>query len=124
MITGSHVHLRSSEKPFQHIEIVADRAQIYCHRRDEPMTRLSISMAAVLLTMSLAPAAQAYGTDPADDTLSRLSQISFAAADTADAAGTCTIKVTPSLDAVLALPDDWRTGDTAKLTTVACNGDN
>ena len=87
------------------------------------MTKLSISMSTLLLVMSLASTANAYGTDPADDTLNTLSQISFAA-DSAAADGTCAIKITPALEAVLGLPADWRTGDDTKLTVVACNGGN
>lgn len=88
------------------------------------MTKLSITMAATYLLISLAPAANAYGTDPAEDTLQDISQVAFNAFDTAEADGTCKINVTPELASILGLSDDWRTGDDAVTTAVACNGDS
>lgn len=85
------------------------------------MTRLSISMAATFLMISLAPAAQAYGTDPAEDTLRDISQVVFVAQDHA-ADGTCQINVTPALASILGLPDDWRTGEAGTVTALACDG--
>ncbi|MEO0930333.1 MAG: hypothetical protein AAFY14_06745 [Pseudomonadota bacterium] len=87
------------------------------------MTRLSISTAAVLLTITIAPAAQAFGTDPAPETLGEISQISLMTQAETAPAGTCTVKVSPAMADMLGLPDDWRIGDQDTLTAIACNGD-
>ena len=87
------------------------------------MTRLSISMTAALLTMTLAPAASAYGTDPAPDTLRNISHVSLVNAQVEASAGTCKVTVTPAMAEMLGRPDNWRIGDEATLTAVACNGD-
>lgn len=88
------------------------------------MTRFSTSMAITCLMMSLAPAAQAYGTDPATHTLRDISQVGYITDDHAVADGTCQIKVTPELASILGLSDDWRTGEAGTVTALACEGDN
>ena len=88
------------------------------------MTKLTLTLTAAFLTMTLAPAAQAYGTDPVADTLITLSNVQFVAEGAQTSDGTCAATITPALAEMLGLPDDWRTGDDADATAVACNGDN
>ncbi len=88
------------------------------------MTKLSISMAATLLMISLAPAANAYSIDPAEDMLQEISQLGYVADDLAEADGSCQFTVTPELAQILGLQSDWRTGDTTAIASVACNGDH
>jgi hypothetical protein len=122
LFTGSHVHLRIGDIGFQHIENSGIEAHICCQMKDKPMTRLSISIAAVLLTMTLVPSANAYGTDPAPQTLSTLSDVRFVVQDTAIADGTCTLQITPAVASILGMADDWRTGGDVTGTAVACVG--
>ncbi|WP_341366551.1 hypothetical protein [Yoonia sp. BS5-3] len=85
------------------------------------MTRFSKTASAALLMLSIAPAAQAYGTDPEADALRNIVQLSFELPQEAALDGTCQIKVTPELASVLGLPGDWRGGDAAESTALACN---
>ncbi|MDX8347705.1 hypothetical protein SLH49_06875 [Cognatiyoonia sp. IB215446] len=85
------------------------------------MTRLSISMAAAFLTMTLTPAAQAYGTDPAADTLSELTQIGLELPSEARTTETCQVRLTPAMAELLGLPSDWRDDTLTGATKVACN---
>ncbi|MEM8537241.1 MAG: hypothetical protein AAGF56_05190 [Pseudomonadota bacterium] len=83
------------------------------------MTKLSICFSAAVLSISLAPAVQAYATDPEAQDYAQLATISvLPQAQVAE--DTCTVKVTPALVAMLGLPDDWRGQAPAGQETVAC----
>ena len=88
------------------------------------MTKLSLTMTAALLTMTLAPAAQAYGTDPEPDTRIALTDLRLAAQDTHPNDVSCAFRVTAELAEILGLPDDWRTPDNGQDMAVACIGEN
>ncbi|WP_342078662.1 hypothetical protein [Yoonia sp. SS1-5] len=64
------------------------------------MTRLSMSFASVVLSIALAPAAQAYSTEPAV----KLTDIVLTGNQIADAAEVCDGPIAPELVAILALP--------------------
>ena len=85
------------------------------------MTKLSISLAAVMLSVTFAPAAHAYSTEPAPQTLHQISQIAPLGPQSVKVEGTCTVQVTPILASILGLPDDWRANAKAlSQTSVAC----
>lgn len=88
------------------------------------MTKLSISMATTILMISLAPTAQAYGIDPAEDMLRNISQVDYISEDHAASDGTCQISVTPELASILGLSDDWRMPAAGTMTALACDGEN
>lgn len=75
------------------------------------MTKLSISLAAVMLSFTFAPHGHAYGTEPAPQTLQQISQITPVGPQSTKVEGTCTVKVTPILASILGLQKDWRTND-------------
>ncbi|MDX8354406.1 hypothetical protein [Cognatiyoonia sp. IB215182] len=86
------------------------------------MTRLSISFAAALLTMTLTPTAHAYGTDPSADALQDILQIGLELPSQVKAEGTCQMKLTPAMAQMLALPADWRGDAQNDQVDVACSG--
>ncbi|MEJ8559936.1 hypothetical protein QTO30_00845 [Yoonia sp. GPGPB17] len=82
------------------------------------MTKLSISLAAAVLSVTFAPTAGAYSFEPEHDTAI---QVAAPSAQTADAEGVCSVAVTPLLAGILTLPDDWRGGaDGSAQTALAC----
>ena len=86
------------------------------------MTKLSISFAAALLSVSLAPTAHAYGFEPERGVAT---PIAVSSPQTAEAEGVCTVSITPLLASILALPDDWRGSvDAATQSAVACAVDD
>ncbi len=85
------------------------------------MTKLSISLAAMMLSVTLAPAASAYSTEPAPQSFAQISQVGMSLPQAADLDGTCAVKVTPILASILGLSDDWRESDVRPLqTSLAC----
>lgn len=72
------------------------------------MPKLSITLAAAALSITFAPAAQAYSTEPAPNTLRQISQVTPVGPQTASVPGTCTVQITPILASILGLHDDWR----------------
>lgn len=85
------------------------------------MTKLSISLAAVVLSFTFTPSVHAYGTEPAPQTLQQISQITPVGPQSTKVEGACTVKVTPVLAAILGLQKDWRTQDQPLAqSTVAC----
>jgi len=77
------------------------------------MTRLSIAFAAATLTLSLAPAANAYATEPTftvTDAVVSMPQ-------TAETGEICVSRISPELAKALALP---RPNADARLATLAC----
>lgn len=84
------------------------------------MTRLSMSMSAVLLTMTLTPAAQAYGTDPASDALEDIAQIGLSLPAEPALEGTCRMPLTAETAQILALPDNWRDEAQTDAANMAC----
>jgi hypothetical protein len=85
------------------------------------MPKLSISLAAVMLSVSLSPAAYAYGTEPAPQTLLQISEVFPADPQSAKIEGTCSAPMTPDLAEILGLSDVRRGYDTQRvLTSLAC----
>ncbi len=85
------------------------------------MTKLSISLAAAMLSITLAPAAQAYNTDPAPQTLHQITQITPVGPQSIKVDGTCSVQITPTLASILGLSGDWRSGNMhAVQTSMAC----
>ena len=76
------------------------------------MTRLTVSLAAATLTLSLAPQVQAYATDAETATPAVLS------VSTASAAETCQLDITPVLAVALGLPP--QVSSTSETAEVAC----
>jgi hypothetical protein len=85
------------------------------------MTKLSISFAAAMLSVSLPAAANAYGTEPAPRSYATLSQVAMSPAVASDYDGTCAVQLTPLLAFVLGLSDDG-SDDQASIqqTSLAC----
>lgn len=84
------------------------------------MTKLSISLAAVMLSVTFAPSAQAYWFEPTQ----AVALPAAAAPQLADAEGVCAVAITPILAEILALPDDWRGSTTDHTqTALACADD-
>lgn len=67
------------------------------------MTQLSITLAVATLTLSLAPAAQAYSVAPQEDEAT-LTHVTHLFAETQTEYGTCDLDVTPILATALDLP--------------------
>ncbi len=85
------------------------------------MTKLSISLAAAMLSVTLAPTAQAYSTEPAPQTLHQISQLTPLGPQSVKVESVCTVQVSPLLASLLGLQDDWRTDrQTPAQSTVAC----
>lgn len=85
------------------------------------MPKLSITLAAAALSISFAPTAQAYSTDPAPQTLHLISQITPLGPQSVKVEDACTVQVTPILATILGLPDDWRSDENrAAQTSLAC----
>jgi hypothetical protein len=85
------------------------------------MPRLSITLSAVVLSMSLAPSAFAYATDPAPDAFHQIALVGDFDAQSALSTEACVIKVTPQLAEVIGLNPDWREDVAANgQTSMAC----
>lgn len=68
------------------------------------MTRLSITLASVALTLAFAPTAQAYSTEPAPDMLHQIIQGAPQAPQAEAVSGTCNFEDDVDLAALLGLP--------------------
>lgn len=88
------------------------------------MTRLSISIAASILTITLAPAAAAYATDPDDGMLREVSELRLLAEVDAVPTDICTVKVSSEMAQLLGLPENWRIEDGDTVSAMACNTSN
>lgn len=84
------------------------------------MTKLSISLAAAMLSVTFAPTAGAYSFEPASQPLDTLTQTVASSSRTALADGVCTVRITPILAEILALPDGWRSNAEVAQTALAC----
>jgi len=84
------------------------------------MVKLSMSFSTALLCISLAPAAHAYADDPAPETLASVHQSPIAQPVQAFTKESCVHEVTPSLVALLALPDDWNAREADTTARIAC----
>ena len=83
------------------------------------MTKLSISFAAAVLSVTFGPA-QAYSFAPTAPTAT---QAAVSAPQVATDADVCVVQVTPLLVTILALPDDWQGQGTQAQTALACAED-
>lgn len=85
------------------------------------MTKLSISFAAAMLSVSLAPAAGAYGTEPAPQSYATLTEVAMLPAVAGDQDGTCPLPMAPLLASILGLSVEG-SDDMAdrSSTTLAC----
>lgn len=85
------------------------------------MNTLSSTLAAILLSLSLAPAASAYGTEPESQSFARISPIAMSMPQTAHDGDTCVVEITPDLASIIGLSDDWRPkGPQTQQTALAC----
>ncbi len=85
------------------------------------MTKLSISFAAAMLSVSLPAAANAYGTEPAPQSYATLSQVAMAPAVASDHNDTCAVPLTPLLAFILGLSDDGSNNKASiQQTSLAC----
>lgn len=85
------------------------------------MTKLSISLAAVMLSVTLAPAAQAYSTESGPQLLYQISKIKPLGPQSVKVEDACTLLVTPILASILGLQDDGRPDQKRPpQSTVAC----
>ena len=82
------------------------------------MTRLSMTFALASLTVSLAPAAQAYGTDMEAITSDLSAPVVLIGAKQPDVDGACTVNITPILAAALGLTAP--NADAAPVIQQAC----
>ncbi|WP_108816183.1 hypothetical protein [Loktanella sp. Alg231-35] len=70
------------------------------------MTKLSISFAAAMLSVSLVPAANAYGTEPVPQSYASLTRVAMLPTVASDHEGTCAVSMAPLLASILGLSDD------------------
>ncbi len=80
------------------------------------MTKLSISLAAAMLSVTFTPA-HAYSFDPAPPTVTKAA---VSTPQVAPDAGVCAVQMTPLLADILALPDHGQWQGTQTQTALAC----
>jgi hypothetical protein len=88
------------------------------------MTRLSITLCAVVLSISLAPAAQAYAVEPAAGDFSQGLELTMPENTVASDAGVCTVQLGPLFANLIGVaPDGWTAATVRGQTVLACNDD-
>ncbi len=84
------------------------------------MTKLSISLAAVILSVTFGPAANAYGVEPETQSIT-LASLQSSSSPIITAEGACAIELAPVLASILNLPQDWQDSATQPIqTSLAC----
>jgi hypothetical protein len=85
------------------------------------MTNLSTSVVAAILSVTFAPVANAYGTEPGSQSFVRISPIAMSMPQTAEVTDACVVSMTPALASILGLPNDWRNKNLQRRqTALAC----
>jgi len=84
------------------------------------MTKLSISLAAAVLSVTFAPSAGAYSLEPEDQSIT-LASLQTPVAPLIATEGACAVVVPTVLASILNLPQDWQGNDAGPAqTALAC----
>lgn len=84
------------------------------------MSRLSVTLSSLALTMSLAPMAHAYATEPGTITLSQSAYTGTAFAEHEGEADNCSIAIVSSLVALVGAQDFLDTPSDGETAAIAC----